>query len=146
MMAVRLANATDVDALMRIEQAAHSHPWSQSILLPYLEKQCVRVGLVNERIVGFAVLRIVADEAELLNIAIAPDQQGRGYGAMLLGVVLQAAQDKASQCYLEVRESNQAAIALYERFDFVQVGTRPRYYPTHNGQEDALLYARELYD
>lgn len=145
-MMIRIATELDLDALMSIEQAAHSHPWAQSILLPYINKKCIHVGLVNELIVGFAVLRVVADEAELLNIAIAPEQQGRGYGAMLLTAILHVAQSKASQCYLEVRESNQAAIALYERFDFVQVGTRPRYYPTHNGQEDALLYARELYD
>ncbi|MBE0482481.1 MAG: ribosomal protein S18-alanine N-acetyltransferase [Bacterioplanes sp.] len=145
-MMIRIATELDLNVLMCIEQAAHSHPWTPSILLPYINKKCVHVGLVNEQIVGFAVLRVVADEAELLNIAIAPEQQGQGYGAMLLIAVLHVAQGKASQCYLEVRESNQAAIALYERYDFVQVGMRPRYYPTDSGYEDALLYARELCD
>lgn len=146
MISIRLATEADIVELMRIEHVAHSHPWSQSILLPYIGKQCVHIGLVNDRIIGFAVLRIIADEAELLNIAIAPEHQGHGYGSLLLKDVLQSAHEKATQCYLEVRESNQSAIALYERHDFVQVGTRPHYYPVQQGYEDALLYARELYD
>jgi ribosomal-protein-alanine N-acetyltransferase len=88
---------------------------------------------------------LAVDEAELLDIAIAPKQQQHGWGRKLLDEMLTLARRHEMQrVVLEVRASNSAAIALYRRVDFQDIGLRREYYPAQNGREDAILMGKEL--
>lgn len=143
MTAIRPATAADFAAISAIDQAAHSHPWPPSVLKRYVEKpHCTWVLEVNGQVLAFAVNTLIADEAELLTIAVSPAQQGRGYGRELMSFLQQHLEAQGAQSwYLDVRESNHKAIALYESLGFCQAGVRPNYYQSKNASEDALLYA-----
>ena len=94
---------------------------------------------------GYGVMLLVGDEAHLLTISVHPAHQGRGLGALLLTHLGAVAQRfGALQMFLEVRPSNAAALALYQRFGFDTVGRRKAYYPAENGREDALVLTRSL--
>ena len=92
-----------------------------------------------------AWISVAADEAHVLNVCITPERQGRGYGRHLLRALVKLAGDHgAARIFLEVRPSNPAAIALYHEEGFNEIGRRPRYYPSKDGREDALVMAMEL--
>jgi [ribosomal protein S18]-alanine N-acetyltransferase len=97
------------------------------------------LGFSGDQVRGFTLSRIVADEAELLLIAVMPAGQRQGLGAMLLeNAINNAAGRGASRLHLEVREGNPAS-SLYRRFGFVPVGRRHAYYRGKFGQSfDAL--------
>ena len=95
------------------------------------------------RIVGFAGIMLVADEAELLNIAVSESFRGQGIGQELLAKVLSKASQKGTQrMLLEVRKSNTSAINLYHKNGFVELGERKNYYS--NPKEDAIIMERQL--
>jgi ribosomal-protein-alanine N-acetyltransferase len=99
----------------------------------------------TQKIVGYALLMMVLDEAHLLNLSIAKAHQKQGLGRMLLEHMIKIAQThKATNLFLEVRTSNVAAIALYENIGFNEMAIRRGYYPADpkhfkNGREDAIL-------
>ena len=95
---------------------------------------------------GFALARVVLDEAELLTIAVDPVSQGRGVGLRLLALIETAATAKgATQMLLEVSAENGAARGLYAKAGYAQVGKRSRYYRTPDGRRvDALILRRAL--
>jgi ribosomal-protein-alanine N-acetyltransferase len=145
-LAVRAMREDDIDAVMAIEQRAYPFPWTHGIF-----RDCLRAGYsmwLAERegqIVGYGVLSIAAQEAHILNICIDPDAQGSGYGRKLLRLLMRSARmQRAERVFLEVRPSNPRAIALYDEEGFNEIGRRPRYYPAHNGREDAIVMAMEL--
>lgn len=91
---------------------------------------------------GFVLARCAADEVEVLIAAVAGPMRRAGIGTALVSAALdEAARTGARTAHLEVRASNAAAIALYERLGFVAVGRRPRYY---GATEDAVLMSRAL--
>lgn len=141
----RAMAAADIELVLQIEQKAFSHPWSRGLYEDALGRyQCWVLERGDEH-VGHAVMQYIVDEAHLLNIVIAVNQQGQGYGQMLLEFVLQQAVKQGSrECYLELRESNYAAYALYERAGFNELGRRANYYPAVSGREDAILMACPL--
>ncbi|UTW48716.1 ribosomal protein S18-alanine N-acetyltransferase [Bacterioplanoides sp. SCSIO 12839] len=143
---IRAAQQSDLEAIMQVEQAAHSHPWAASIMQRYLEKPDVCWVLeYQQRVVAHAVVSVIADQAELLTIAVHPDYQGQGFGKQMAQQVIAVANAaSAEQLFLEVRESNASAIALYELLGFCETGRRRNYYPTSGGREDALLFALPL--
>lgn len=126
-------SATD-PTYYRIETAAHGAPWSLSTF-----QQCVghlyrtRALLINGEPVGFTICYLVADEVTLMNIAVHPKHQGNGYGKLLMQDILDFISDRngARQrtVFLEVREHNTSAIALYKALGFNDIGRRPGYYP-----------------
>ena len=95
---------------------------------------------------GFILMRAVADEAEILTLAVRPAARRGGLGGRLVGEgVLAAAARGATRVFLEVAEDNLAARALYERTGFVEAGRRPGYYAAADGgRRDALLLALTL--
>jgi ribosomal-protein-alanine N-acetyltransferase len=95
---------------------------------------------------GYAVLSTGGGEAQLFNIAVSPDSQGRGLGRELLQwLIEQAKQQQAEMLFLEVRLSNQVAQLLYLDMGFNEIGLRKRYYRCNGGgREDALIYALQL--
>lgn len=97
-------------------------------------------------VLGFSVMRIAADEAELLTITTAPEWRGCGIAHRLLEHSLEgAARQGAKRLFLEVNDGNVPALALYQRQGFTQVGRRKGYYVGENGG-DALIMRRDLDD
>lgn len=145
-MNARFANLKDLPAVLAIEQAAHFHPWSESILRRYLSKDRTAWVLEDQQeVVAYAVNTLVAGEAELLMIAVSPTKQGQGFGRQLMTAMHRYLQSQqAEQWFLDVRESNHKAINLYESMGFAHAGVRTNYYPTAQGYEDALLYCFAL--
>lgn len=95
---------------------------------------------------GFALIRTIAGESELLTIAVAPEARRQGLGRGLLEAALSAARDKsAEEMFLEVAADNAAAIALYARAGFTETGRRAAYYRQPDGSRvDAVLMARPV--
>jgi ribosomal-protein-alanine N-acetyltransferase len=95
---------------------------------------------------GFALGRVVVDEAELLTIGVAPDSRGEGRGAHLLNEFLDQCQTRGAEtCFLEVAANNATAVSLYQRIGFQEVGRRPKYYAQPKGPAvDAILLSKRL--
>ncbi|WP_070972336.1 ribosomal protein S18-alanine N-acetyltransferase [Vibrio sonorensis] len=128
-------------SIVEIENAAHSHPWSRH-LLSQLDSRgaCHRVLLLDEQVIGYFYAQNIVGEVTLLNIAVSPSYQGSGYGHKLMEAFLAMCQQAdAESAWLEVRESNRRAIALYESCGFNQIDVRVNYYPTENGKENAVI-------
>lgn len=141
---IRSILEADLAAVLKIENAAHSHPWP---LVQFSKRlNCGRhvhnLLEIDGELAAYYMASEVAGEAELLNISVSPTMQGKGLGEKLLQHLLTVLKPDSREVYLEVRASNVAAIALYEKVGFHQLGTRPNYYPcSKRGREDALLYA-----
>jgi ribosomal-protein-alanine N-acetyltransferase len=148
MISLRPAVPADVSAMLAIEQAATSHPWTRNLFESSFSERYFNTVAVHTdatghaEVAGFYIGEYIAGEASLFDIAVHPTFQGQGIGQRLVDDFLTQGEARgAGYFFLEVRESNQSAIRLYERCGFCQCGRRPRYYPTATGTEDALLYA-----
>lgn len=145
--------------LYTIEVASHALPWSESTLKGCFSANYDVVSLQisaesSTRCVGFYICQHIAQEVTLMNIAVLPEHQGKGYGAALLNDMMMrystysnSSWSLAVPIFLEVRESNQAAIRLYERYGFSLLGKRPDYYPVKDPtqeKETALVYGRNI--
>jgi ribosomal-protein-alanine acetyltransferase len=141
---IRLATAADLAAMMSLEKrAATAAHWSaEQYEAMFRDSSSGRMALVIQEASsfhGFVIAREVSAEWEIENIAIAGSARRRGLGTRLLGEFLDLAKAKgAVAVFLEVRESNQAARALYEKWAFLESGRRRRYYK--DPEEDAILY------
>jgi ribosomal-protein-alanine N-acetyltransferase len=143
----------DIDAVMRVMDAAFGdrfgEAWTRSQLGGILPMAGVSLMLAREPdggdITGFSLYRTVADEAELLLIAVVPSRHRRGVGRMLLDNFLDRARnDGISRVHLEVRDGNSAA-ALYREAGFAPVGRRRNYYHAPDGRRfDAVTFAHHL--
>ena len=143
--AIRPARADDLPAILAIERVSFTDPWSRSSFAALLEQPRVYFSVALDRdagtLVGYTVAWFVLDEAELANLAVTPDARGNGIGAQLLEAALAASEQRgAATMYLEVRASNQSAIALYTSHGFAEVGRRRAYY--RKPVEDALVLRR----
>ena len=142
----RLATTADICQLLSIEQAAHAFPWSEKLFAGSFGKRNFNYVMTRQdQIIGFYIASAVADECELLDIAVHPQFQKRGLGKQLLSHCLaQCAARLAARIWLEVRVSNQSAIGLYQAQGFVETGLRRHYYPAVNGREDAVVMCCQL--
>lgn len=133
----------DFAAAYALELAAHAFPWPESVFRQGLQNAYRRFGQWQQgTLVAIVFFQCIEPEVELLNLAVDPDCQGRGIGrALLESTLAQLEAQHYQRCFLEVRASNTAAIALYESLGFNQIGVRPHYYPAKQGREDAYLYA-----
>jgi [ribosomal protein S18]-alanine N-acetyltransferase len=134
--------AADLLPVVEIECASSQSPWSLKQFELSLNDSLVLES--DNKVVGFAVMSAVLDQAELHNIAIHPEHQGIGLGAVMLDYFLNNLPNEIKSIYLEVRLSNFRAIRLYQERGFVQVGERREYYKTELGREDALLMCRDM--
>lgn len=136
----------DMPAILALERQVQAFPWRQSSFEDYLDHP--RAGCMlafdTSALAGFVVLSHGGGDAELLNIAVAPDYQRRGVGHCLLQWAFDCARPHADLLFLEVRVSNRRAVEFYYSAGFFETGRRPNYYPTANGREDALLLAYHL--
>ena len=144
---VRSILPSDLDAILDVEQSAYDFPWSKNIFEKCLDHEYNSSVLeCDDQIVGYIIMLTVLQEAHILNFCIAPDFQRRQYGAFLLRTVIDhASSSGVKQFFIEVRQSNQAAINLYKKEGFQKVGLRKGYYPAPAGQrEDALIFVHKL--
>jgi len=144
--AIRPAQAGDLDRIWAIERMSFSDPWSRHSFERLLGDQRVHF-VVAEHVPGapegYLVAWYVMDEGEIANLAVAADARRHGVGGALLDSALAAARARGvTDVYLEVRDSNAGARALYASRGFVQIARRRRYYrrPT----EDALVLRLDL--
>lgn len=141
---IRPMTAHDLDTVLAIEQRLFPAPWrrehfAHEIVAPH---SFPFVAVDNGVIVGYVCLMSLFEEAQILDIAVAPEQQGRGIARGLMAHAIAVALTKDAELLaLEVRSSNVAAIALYERCGFIRTGVRPKYY---EGRDDALLMEKNL--
>lgn len=135
----------DVAELCELEKVLNHSPWSESNFMHSIRAGHMCLVLKHgDQCQAYAVCSQVLDEAELLLIGVNKSCQRKGLGKLLLQEICLILESKANTLFLEVRESNEAAIALYESMNFNCLGSRPAYYPTPKGREDALLFALDL--
>lgn len=142
---------SDVSNLMEIEQACHSHPWSEKTF-----SSCVGGRYFGEQLslnqqvpdiqnlnaIGFYIGEYVVGEATLMDICVSPTEQGKGFGKVLLNQFLaQAKKLGATKVFLEVRAKNISAQMLYMNAGFIEIDRRTGYYPSSSGfgYEDAIV-------
>jgi ribosomal-protein-alanine N-acetyltransferase len=143
---LRAMSYADLGTVMAIERSAYAFPWSETIF-----RDCIRVGYrcrlleVYSRIEAYGVMSIGAGEAHILNVCVRTESQRCGLARRMLEHLLELARANAVQTmFLEVRPSNDPAVALYRSLGFCEIGWRKGYYPALGGREDALVLAREL--
>lgn len=143
---IRMMRREDLPEVARIEQAAYEFPWSPGIF-----RDCLKAGHAcwvmawPDELVGYGILSVAAGEAHVLNLCVNPDHQGAGHGRRLLRRLMDLARwHGAARVFLEVRPSNVAAHKLYLGEHFLEIGRRPRYYPSIQGREDAIVMMRKL--
>ena len=146
--AVEPATQRDAARLAQLHGAAFHRGWGEAEFETMLTERNTLVHRLKlgRKIIGFAVSRLAADEAEILSIAVAESHRGRGLSRNLLLTHLgHLAGRGVRTVFLEVEENNQPARRLYERTGFTVVGRRERYYREANGEQlNALLMRRDL--
>ena len=143
-MILRQADANDVDAIYEIECLCFPDPWSrESFYSEFAEnpRAFYVVAQIEDEVVGYAGLWWIEDEGHITNVAVKPGYRNRQIGSAIIGPLLEHTGRQGIRHYtLEVRESNIAARALYEKYGFAVEGVRKKYY--HIGHEDALIMWR----
>ncbi|GGP24111.1 ribosomal protein S18-alanine N-acetyltransferase [Silvimonas iriomotensis] len=145
-MKIRKLHHSDLDAVLALDSQTNPHPWALGHWHDSLDNHTCLVMEDGGEVIAFAISSLVIDEAELLLIAVAPWLQGQGLGRQMLQALIDnLCQRNAAQLFLEVREGNTAARALYEKLGGKVSGRRKGYYPLPGGaREDAVLYAFAL--
>ena len=138
---IRSLSDADLPEMLEIERTGYSFPWTEAVF-----RDCFRPSyrlwgvLVSGRLVGYAVVAYMVDEAHLLNICVSRQNRRSGLARYLLRhLAREAAADGMVQVLLEVRESNRVAADLYLAEGFAEIGRRPGYYPSSSGREDARV-------
>ncbi|HHV17021.1 MAG TPA: ribosomal protein S18-alanine N-acetyltransferase [Gelria sp.] len=143
---LRKMTPQDIDEVMRIEQKSFTLPWSRESYLGEL-KNSFATYLVCDyegEVVGYGGIWVVFEEAHITNVAVDPDFRQFGMGTALMQELEQVARDKkANRILLEVRPSNQAALAMYSNLYYFPSGLRRGYY-TDDG-EDAIIMTKLLF-
>jgi ribosomal-protein-alanine N-acetyltransferase len=140
---VRTMGVDDVAQIVAIETRAYEFPWTEQNFIDSLNAGYIGLVVVgtDNTVMGYTILMPAVDDLHILNLCIAPAQQGRGAGRRLLAEIRRVSLERGIHLILlEVRPSNTHAIRLYERFGFSEIGRRRNYYPARNqGREDAIV-------
>jgi len=138
----------DVTQLMPIENACHSHPWSEKTFQSCIGDRYFGFYLIEQnKIIGFYIGEHVVGEVTLMDICVAPEHQGKGYGNTLLAHFINETQTiEATKIWLEVRAKNISAQMMYINKGFTETSRRTGYYPSANGfgYEDAIVMCLSL--
>ena len=133
-----------VEAIAELEKLCFSDPWSVKSVESELNNPLSLwlVAVEGETLVGYVGSQTVLGEGDMMNLAVAPDYRRMGVGERLVKALVAALSDKgATRLALEVRASNEPAIALYDKLGFSIAGRRPNYY--RNPKEDAIIMRKE---
>ena len=136
-----------IPEVMRLEQAIYPFPWTSGNFEDALRSGYSAWTLVSETdaIIAYAVAMLAVDEAHLLNLAVDPQLQRRGYGWRLLDWMARIMREYGARyLLLEVRPSNTEALRLYRQYGFEPIGIRRGYYPARRGREDAIVMRTAL--
>jgi ribosomal-protein-alanine acetyltransferase len=144
---IRRGTADDIAGVARIERDSFGDPWSEQSFRELLGTRAaiflVATGADTKMIFGYIVAVVVAGEAEILNLAVAPAVRRQGWGGELLDAGIAAVSaGGAHEVFLEVRESNKSALGLYGSRGFAALARRGKYY--RNPVEDALVLRRAV--
>lgn len=137
-------NESHVEAIAALEKRCFSDPWSVNSVTAELNNPLSLwlVAMDGQNLAGYVGSQSVLGWADMMNLAVAPEYRRQGIGEKLVSqLILQLQAGNVTCLTLEVRVSNDPAIALYEKMGFSQVGRRPNYY--HNPKEDALILRKE---
>jgi ribosomal-protein-alanine N-acetyltransferase len=133
-----------IPAILDIEGDVFNTPWTEEMFVQELEERMLSrafVALEGSRLVGYMISWMLRQELHLINIAVTPGSQRAGIGTKMLRYLVDLAVGEGRRFItLEVRESNDAAIRLYESFGFKRIGVRPRYY--REDGENAVVMVR----
>ena len=138
--------AADLEEVLEIERTVYSHPWTRGNFVDSLNAgyHC-RTYRTGPELAGYFILIVAVGEAHLLNLSVAGNRHRGGVGSALLRETMRVARENdARHLFLEVRPSNAAGLALYEKFGFRRIAERRGYYPAHVGREDALVLTIDL--
>jgi [ribosomal protein S18]-alanine N-acetyltransferase len=142
---LRDLTGADLPALVALEQVCYTMPWQDRTFESLLERgDTDLLGAFRDgRLIGYVICWTIADQAEVGNLAVEPRSRRRGLAQRLLSAAVARARARgARECFLEVRESNVGAQALYRKNGFIQIGRRRGYYA--QPAEDALVMRRRL--
>jgi ribosomal-protein-alanine N-acetyltransferase len=144
-----VAQPDDLDAIVQIEKLSFSDAWSEASFRSLFGRSEVAFVVAtiatdqSEEVVGYVIATYAADQGEIANLAVRPELRRAGHASRLLDFVhREAIRRQATSMWLEVRESNAAARALYESYGYRVMGRRARYY--ENPIEDALVLSCEI--
>ena len=144
MMEIVTMQSIHVPQVAALEKLCFSEPWSENSVAGELNNPLSLwlVALDGEAVTGYVGSQSVMGETDMMNIAVDPNYRRQGVAAALIGELVRQLKDQGNHCLtLEVRASNDAAAALYEKLGFAQIGRRPNYY--RNPKEDALILRKE---
>lgn len=143
-MEVRNMQPADVAQVAELEKLCFSAPWSENSIRSELTNPLSLwlVAVDGDTIAGYVGSQSVMGEADMMNVAVAPVYRRQGVAERLVALLVDKLTfNNVSSLTLEVRASNEPAIALYRKMSFVQVGRRPNYYT--KPKEDALILRKE---
>lgn len=133
----------DLPEVVAIENDVYPHPWTRGNFLDslYSGYEAWTLREPSGTLAGYFLVMLAVDEAHLLNISVRRDLHGKGVGHMQLDKVVDVAKEKGmTSILLEVRPSNERALAVYNRYGFERIGVRKAYYPaSNNTREDAIV-------
>ena len=135
---------TDFDEIKNVLTSDFDDFWNSETLKNELcnNNSHYIVAKINNNIVGFAGIKIILDEADIMNIVTKKDSRNSGIGSTLFSSVIDFAKSKnVKKITLEVNENNLSAIHLYEKFGFVRIAERKKYY---NGTDTAIIMQLNL--
>ncbi|WP_316900572.1 ribosomal protein S18-alanine N-acetyltransferase [Pseudodesulfovibrio indicus] len=132
---------SDVDDLIELEGRCFEYHWTRDQFLLGLESGAYRIIGVRRGTIlsGYMAFSMIMDEMEILNLAVHPDHRRQGLGEALLARSFEiCAAEGITKSFLDVKVSNDPALALYRKFGYKKIGVRKKYYP--DTREDALLF------
>ena len=143
-MEIRKMTDREVPQVAELEKLCFSQPWSEKSVAGELDNPLALwlVAMEGDRLAGYVGSQTVMDETDMMNLAVAPQFRRQGVGEALVNALVASLTDFGSRCLtLEVRDSNEAARALYGKLGFAEIGRRRGYY--RDPREDALILRKE---
>jgi len=143
---IRAMTHEDLTFVSDIERRSYVFPWSHGVFRDCLlaAYKCIVLERADS-VAGYAVLSIAAGEAHILNLCVDSAYRAHGYGELMLNEILGLAREAdVEEIFLEVRPSNETALALYKKKGFHKIADRPEYYQSREGREDASVLSKKL--
>jgi ribosomal-protein-alanine N-acetyltransferase len=139
--------ASDIESVVRVERLCYALPWNSNAYVTELGNPNAFYAVAKQNkalCVGYGGIWIIMDELHITTLAVDPAERGKGTGEMLLVYLMHRGRERrAERATLEVRQSNKAAIHLYHKYGFEDVGLRKGYY-SDNNENAIIMWAEEI--